>query len=189
MQAELFFSFFSVFKVLLLNISKTYSDSDCWETTECHLSKETNTCISSNWPKNSMQFTLGMPFLGKFNRNRKGLMDYYPRHGLSKNEEGREVTLLNCDFLPGGWVLRVYLCHTWRRLHALPSWRGVDVGDVDSKALKLLVEVNEKISADTVKSQLLTHAPADKKEWVKRSKQINTYYTHTLIYSLFSLFV
>ncbi len=32
MQAQLFFSFFSVFKVLLLNISKTYSDSDCWET-------------------------------------------------------------------------------------------------------------------------------------------------------------
>ncbi len=32
MQAELFFSFFSVFKVLLLNISKTYSDSDWWET-------------------------------------------------------------------------------------------------------------------------------------------------------------
>ncbi len=29
MQAELFFSFFSVFKGLLLNISKTYSDSDC----------------------------------------------------------------------------------------------------------------------------------------------------------------
>uniref|UniRef100_A0A8C1WSK4 ATP-citrate synthase n=1 Tax=Cyprinus carpio TaxID=7962 RepID=A0A8C1WSK4_CYPCA len=41
---------------------------------------------------------------------------------------------------------------------------GVDVGDVDSKALKLLVGVDEKISADTVKSQLLTHAPADKKE-------------------------
>ncbi len=32
MQAELFFYFFSVFKVLLLNISKTYSDSECWET-------------------------------------------------------------------------------------------------------------------------------------------------------------
>ncbi len=30
------------------------------------------------------------------------LMDYYPRHGLSKNEEEREVTLLNCDFPPGG---------------------------------------------------------------------------------------
>ncbi len=46
------------------------------QTSECHLSKETNTCISSKWPKNSMQFTLGMPFLGvlgKFYRNRKGL--------------------------------------------------------------------------------------------------------------------
>lgn len=41
---------------------------------------------------------------------------------------------------------------------------GVDVGDVDSKALKLLVGVNEKISVDTVKSQLLTNAPADKRE-------------------------
>uniref|UniRef100_A0A8C1EXV8 ATP-citrate synthase n=1 Tax=Cyprinus carpio carpio TaxID=630221 RepID=A0A8C1EXV8_CYPCA len=41
---------------------------------------------------------------------------------------------------------------------------GVDVGDVDSKALKLLVGVDEKISADTLKSQLLTHAPAEKKE-------------------------
>ncbi len=33
-------------------------------------------CISSKWLKNSMQFTLGMPFLGvlgKFYRNRKGL--------------------------------------------------------------------------------------------------------------------
>lgn len=41
---------------------------------------------------------------------------------------------------------------------------GVDVGDVDSKALKLLVGVDEKISSDTVKSELLKHAPADKKE-------------------------
>ncbi len=35
-------------------------------------------CISSKWPKNSMQFTLGMPFLGvlgKFYRNRKGLKE------------------------------------------------------------------------------------------------------------------
>lgn len=50
---------------------------------------------------------------------------------------------------------------------------GVDVGDVDSKALKLLVGVDEKISADIVKSQLLTHAPADKKEWVRQSNQIH----------------
>ncbi len=31
-----FFFFFSVFKVLLLNIRKTYSDSDCWETNQHH---------------------------------------------------------------------------------------------------------------------------------------------------------
>ncbi len=42
MQAEFFFSFFSVFKVLLLNISNTYSDSVEKQTSECHLSKETN---------------------------------------------------------------------------------------------------------------------------------------------------
>jgi len=41
---------------------------------------------------------------------------------------------------------------------------GVDVGDVDSKAMKFLVGVDEKISADTVKSQLLTQVAADKKE-------------------------
>ncbi len=41
MQAELFSYFFSLFKVLLLNISKTYSDFEK-QTSECHLSKETN---------------------------------------------------------------------------------------------------------------------------------------------------
>lgn len=41
---------------------------------------------------------------------------------------------------------------------------GVDVGDVDSKALKLLVGVDEKISPETVKSELLKNAPEDKKE-------------------------
>lgn len=41
---------------------------------------------------------------------------------------------------------------------------GVDVGDVDSKALKLLVGVDEKITPETVKSELLKNAPDDKKE-------------------------
>ncbi len=60
--------------MLLLNISKTYSDSDYWET---NLRVLPTPCISSKWLKNSMQFTLGMPFLGvlgKFYRNRKGLI-------------------------------------------------------------------------------------------------------------------
>lgn len=41
---------------------------------------------------------------------------------------------------------------------------GVDVGDVDAKAQKLLVAVDEKLSESDVKQQLLQHAPADKRE-------------------------
>lgn len=40
---------------------------------------------------------------------------------------------------------------------------GVDVGDVDAKAQKLLIRVDEKISEDLVKKGLLTHVPSDKK--------------------------
>lgn len=40
---------------------------------------------------------------------------------------------------------------------------GVDVGDVDAKAQKLLIKVDEKISEDLVKKDLLTHVPNDKK--------------------------
>ncbi|KAF4787494.1 ATP-citrate synthase-like protein [Turdus rufiventris] len=41
---------------------------------------------------------------------------------------------------------------------------GVDVGDVDAKAQKLLVAVDEKISESDVKKHLLQHAPANKKD-------------------------
>uniref|UniRef100_A0A8C9STE2 ATP-citrate synthase n=1 Tax=Scleropages formosus TaxID=113540 RepID=A0A8C9STE2_SCLFO len=41
---------------------------------------------------------------------------------------------------------------------------GVDVGDVDAKAQKLLVGVDEKLSEEAVKRQLLTHVPMDRKE-------------------------
>lgn len=40
---------------------------------------------------------------------------------------------------------------------------GVDVGDVDAKAKKLLIGVDEKISEDAVKKQLLPLIPNDKK--------------------------
>lgn len=40
---------------------------------------------------------------------------------------------------------------------------GVDVGDVDTKAKKLLIGVDEKISEASVKKDLLTHVPNDKK--------------------------
>lgn len=40
---------------------------------------------------------------------------------------------------------------------------GVDVGDVDAKAKKLLVGVDEKISEESVSKALLMHVPDDKK--------------------------
>ncbi|KFQ57688.1 ATP-citrate synthase [Pelecanus crispus] len=41
---------------------------------------------------------------------------------------------------------------------------GVDVGDVDAKAQKLLVAVDENLSGSDVKKHLLQHAPANKKD-------------------------
>ncbi len=74
MQAE-FFIFFSVFKVLLLNISKTYSDSDCWETNlrvspfkgDQHHAYHPRTACNLLW------VCLFLGVLGTFYRNRKGL--------------------------------------------------------------------------------------------------------------------
>lgn len=45
---------------------------------------------------------------------------------------------------------------------------GVDVGDVDAKAQRLLVAVDDKLSEDQVTKQLLTHVPDEKKEYVVR---------------------
>uniref|UniRef100_A0A452VD96 ATP-citrate synthase n=1 Tax=Ursus maritimus TaxID=29073 RepID=A0A452VD96_URSMA len=41
---------------------------------------------------------------------------------------------------------------------------GVDVGDVDAKAQKLLVGVDKKLNPEDIKKHLLVHAPGDKKE-------------------------
>uniref|UniRef100_A0A665TQ72 ATP-citrate synthase n=1 Tax=Echeneis naucrates TaxID=173247 RepID=A0A665TQ72_ECHNA len=41
---------------------------------------------------------------------------------------------------------------------------GVEVGDVDAKAQRLMIAVDDKLSEDQVKEQLLTHVPDDKKE-------------------------
>uniref|UniRef100_A0A3Q2UDG2 ATP-citrate synthase n=1 Tax=Fundulus heteroclitus TaxID=8078 RepID=A0A3Q2UDG2_FUNHE len=53
---------------------------------------------------------------------------------------------------------------------------GVDVGDVDSKAQKLLIGVDEKISEDQVKKELLAKAPSDKK-----SKGLNSCFFPVLV--------
>lgn len=43
---------------------------------------------------------------------------------------------------------------------------GVEVGDVDAKAQRLMVAVGEKLSEDQVTEQLLIHVPDEKKEYV-----------------------
>lgn len=40
---------------------------------------------------------------------------------------------------------------------------GVDVGDVDAKAQKMLIRVDEKMDEDQVKKALLTKVPNDKR--------------------------
>lgn len=42
---------------------------------------------------------------------------------------------------------------------------GVEVGDVDAKAQRLIVAVDDKLSDDQVTEQLLTHVSDDKKEY------------------------
>lgn len=41
---------------------------------------------------------------------------------------------------------------------------GVDIGDVDSKAQRLMVGVDEKLDTGSVTEQLLTRVPDGKKE-------------------------
>ncbi len=61
------FFFFVCVQVLLLNISKTYSDSDCWETTsECHLSKETNTMHIIQMAQEQHAIYFGYAFFRRF---------------------------------------------------------------------------------------------------------------------------
>ncbi len=66
MQAELFCSFFSVFKVLLLNISKIYSDSVEKQTSECQLSKETNTMHIIQMAQEQHALYFGYAFFRRF---------------------------------------------------------------------------------------------------------------------------
>ena len=47
---------------------------------------------------------------------------------------------------------------------------GVDVGDVDAKAQRLLVGVDEKLNPEAIKKHLLVHAPEDKKELSERGR-------------------
>ncbi len=66
MQAEFFFLFLCVFKVLLLNISKTYSDSVGKQTSECHLSNETNIMHIIQMAQEQHAIYFGYAFFSRF---------------------------------------------------------------------------------------------------------------------------
>lgn len=51
---------------------------------------------------------------------------------------------------------------------------GVDVGDVDAKAQKLLVGVDEKLNTEDIKRHLLVHAPENKKELSSERDSVGT---------------
>merc|ERR1719162_1484573 len=61
----------------------------------------------------------------------------------------------------------VYVCIQSHRYHDMVYFHhegGVNVGDVDAKALRLEIPTDEEISLQTVLSQLMTQLPAGKKE-------------------------
>lgn len=58
---------------------------------------------------------------------------------------------------------------------------GVDIGDVDAKALKLDVPVNKIITAEDIEQTLLVHLTADKKKRV-------AHFVHTLYQSYVDLY-
>ncbi len=75
------FFFFCVFKVLLLHISKTYSDSDC---SECHLSNETNTMHIIQMAQEQHAIYFGYAFFRRFRQIYDGVLVPHKKKKKSK---------------------------------------------------------------------------------------------------------
>ncbi|EIN08779.1 ATP-citrate synthase [Punctularia strigosozonata HHB-11173 SS5] len=93
------------------------------------------------------------------------------RAGKPQKVESVTGTLNNFilePFLPHPSNTEYYVCITSQRegdLILFTHEGGVDIGDVDAKALTLLIPVNAPFpSRDEIASKLLAHVPADKKE-------------------------
>lgn len=72
-------------------------------------------------------------------------------------------------FLPHDGSEEAYICiHSHRQGDTILFHHegGVDIGDVDSKALKIDIPIDEKPTVDQIKKQLLTNIPEGKKELV-----------------------
>lgn len=60
---------------------------------------------------------------------------------------------------------------------------GVEVGDVDAKAQRLMVAVDDKLSDEQVTEQLLTHVSDDKKKYGHILFLFVYFYPHGTLYS------
>uniref|UniRef100_A0A8C7Y1Y8 ATP-citrate synthase n=1 Tax=Oryzias sinensis TaxID=183150 RepID=A0A8C7Y1Y8_9TELE len=104
------------------------------------------------------------------NLDLQGVKDWVKSHLMKDTTVGRAKGVLKNfliePFVPHKQEEEFYVCIYAVREGDIVLFHhegGVEVGDVDAKAQKLTVAVNEKISEEQVKEQLLSHVPEDKK--------------------------
>ncbi|XP_023804962.1 ATP-citrate synthase isoform X2 [Oryzias latipes] len=104
------------------------------------------------------------------NLDLQGVKDWVKSHLMKDTTVGRAKGVLKNfliePFVPHKQEEEFYVCIYAVREGDIVLFHhegGVEVGDVDAKAQKLTVAVNEKISEEQVKEQLLSYVPEDKK--------------------------
>ncbi|KAI5619664.1 ATP-citrate synthase, partial [Silurus asotus] len=105
------------------------------------------------------------------NLDLQGVRDWLKSHMMRETTVGKATGILK-KFLIEPFVLHsqdeeFYVCiyATREGDHVLFHHEGgVDIGDVDSKAQRLMVGVDEKLGVDAVTEHLLTHVPDEKKQ-------------------------
>lgn len=83
------------------------------------------------------------------------------------NAVGKLRTFIIEPFVPHKDEEEAYVCiYSHRNADTILFYHqgGVDVGDVDAKALKLDVPIDRTVTEEQIKKQLLVHLSADKKE-------------------------
>ncbi|XP_017293689.1 ATP-citrate synthase isoform X1 [Kryptolebias marmoratus] len=105
------------------------------------------------------------------NLDLQGVKEWLKGHLMKETTVGKAKGVLKNfliePFVPHTQENEVYVCIYADREGDFVLFHhegGVEVGDVDAKAQKLMVGVDEKLSEDQVKEQLLTHVPSDVKE-------------------------
>uniref|UniRef100_A0A5F8H2Z2 ATP-citrate synthase n=1 Tax=Monodelphis domestica TaxID=13616 RepID=A0A5F8H2Z2_MONDO len=94
-----------------------------------------------------------------------------------KTRLGKEITIAKAKGILKNFLIEPFVAHTQAEEFYICIYAtregdyilfhhegGMDVGDVDTKAQKLLVGINEKLHPDNIKQHLLVHAPDSKKE-------------------------